>query len=132
MDAEGLIVSLSRFALILPALVREVKPSDARWKPADLAWSIREIVRHLINEEVEDFRLRLELPLRAPAAPWPPNDPEKFAVERKYNEGELTVATNRFVAEREKSLAWLATLADADWHTAHHHPIFGTLRAGDL
>ncbi|MCH8165404.1 MAG: DinB family protein [Planctomycetes bacterium] len=60
MNLKRLIDSLERFAEILPAVVRGVTTEDARWKPADGAWSILEIVTHLADEEVEDFRTRVE------------------------------------------------------------------------
>lgn len=132
MNAERLIVSLDRFGRVLPAVVADVSAEDARWKPAGGAWSILEVARHLVDEEVEDFRKRLESTLRDPNEPWAANDPERWAVERKYNDGELGPVVRQFVEERRKSVAWLRGLVEADWRKAHIHPQFGPLRAGDL
>ena len=89
-ETRNLIGSLERFADILPNMVRGVSTDDARWRPADGAWSILEIVAHLADEEVHDFRARVELTLRDPTAPWPPIDPETWAIERRYNDDDLT------------------------------------------
>ena len=132
MNAQRLIDSLERFAGILPAAVRDVSSEDARWKPADGAWSILEVVSHLADEEVEDFRGRLERTLRDPAEPWPPNDPEQWAIERRYNEGDLVETSARFVAERRASVEWLRGLDGPDWSRAHVHPKWGPIRAGDI
>jgi hypothetical protein len=134
MNAIHLIASLERFAHILPALVRDVSAGDAKWKPADGAWSILEIVTHLCDEEVDDFRTRVRLMLESPEKDWPEIHPSRWAIERKYNEGDLRKAVDRFVREREASIAWLRSLKppDVDWSIAHAHPTLGAIRAGDL
>ena len=132
MNLKRLIDSLERFAEILPAVVRGVTTEDARWKPADGAWSILEIVTHLADEEVEDFRTRVERTLRDPAEPWPPIDPEAWAVDRRYNEGDLAGALKRFVSERRRSVNWLRGITNPDWSKARKHPQLGPLRAGDI
>ena len=132
MNAPGLIDSLKRFAGILPAVVRDVARDDARWRPADGAWSILEVVTHLADEEVEDFRTRLERTLRDPTEAWPPNDPEAWAVERRYNEGDLNEVRARFISERHTSVEWLRGLEAPDWSKAYHHPRWGPIRAGDI
>ncbi len=131
MNPSRLIDSLERFAGVLPAVVRGVSGEDARWRPDGVRWSILEIVLHLADEEVEDFRTRVRLTLADPAAEWPRIDPEGWAVARRYNEGELDDAVKRFVAERGASVAWLRSLQGADWSASHEHPR-GALRAGDL
>ncbi|MCZ6444863.1 MAG: DinB family protein [Planctomycetota bacterium] len=132
MNLKRMIDSLERFAEILPTVVHGVSADDARWKHADGAWSILEIVTHLADEEVEDFRTRVELTLRDPAEPWPPIDPETWAVDRRYNEGDLVAALGRFISERHKSIAWLRGLHRPDWSQTHTHPKLGPLRAGDI
>ncbi len=134
-DAERLIARLERFGDTLPAVVGDLRPPDARWRSADGAWSILEIVTHLADEEVEDFRPRLRLTLDTPAEPWPPIDPEGWAVEHRYNEGDLAEALGRFQTERRASVQWLRGLgpaASVDWRATHAHPRLGSMRAGDL
>jgi len=132
MNAENLMNSLERFAGALPALVRDVADADARWKPPDDAWSILEIIMHLCDEEVDDFRTRIRLTLENPGQDWPAIEPERWARDRKYNEADLHRALDRFVRERHFSVEWLRSLGDVDWTIAHTHPKIGTLRAGDL
>jgi hypothetical protein len=87
---------------------------------------------HLADEEVEDFRRRLDLTLHRPEVAWPRIDPQRWAVERRYNEGSLDEALARFLDRREQSLTWLGGLATPDWKSAHQHPRFGPISAGDL
>ena len=124
--------SLSRFPGVITALADGLPESDARWKPADGAWSILEIVTHLADEEVEDFRRRVQMTLEDPREPWPPIDPERWAIEREYNRRNLAEELNRFVTERQASVRWLKTLDDPDWSRAYEHPKLGAIRAGDL
>jgi hypothetical protein len=130
-DAAAAAKRLAANARVFEALVADVGVEQARWKPAPEKWSILEVMGHLADEEAEDFRRRLDLTLQDPAARWPAIDPPRWAIERRYNEGELSETVSRFLSERERSVAWLRTLSAPDWSTTHEHPQ-GSLRAGDL
>lgn len=130
MNASALIDRLERFATTLPAAVEGLPAEDARFKPPSGAWSILEIVNHLADEEVDDFRRRLEVTLSDPSQSLPPIDPEGWARDRRYNDRDLAESVDRFVAERRRSVAWLRSLQNPDWTRAHEHPRFGPLAAG--
>jgi hypothetical protein len=132
MDAIRLIDSLERFPSRLAAVVLGIEHGDARWKPPDGAWSITEVVAHLLDEERDDFRTRLELTLRDPAIDWPPIAPEQWAVERRYNERDLAQTLAEFTGERRKSIAQVRSLQSPDWTRSRPHRLAGTIRAGDL
>jgi hypothetical protein len=131
MNTESLIGRLEGFAETLPAVVACVPDDDARWRPDENSWSILEIVTHVADEEIDDFRKRVELTLRDPGLEWPPIDPEGAAVERRYNEGDLREVVARFVAARQESVAWLNGLHDPDWSKTYRHKL-GDIRAGDV
>lgn len=135
MDTQNLFERLGGFRVVLPALVSHVSELDARWKPADGAWSILEVVCHLVDEEVEDFRTRVQSTLRDPTEAWPPIDPEATAIDRDYNSRDLTEMVQRFVHEREASIAWLEPqLEHIHEHAeqAYLHPRFGPITVGEL
>lgn len=132
MEFPKLIDSLERFGKLLPAVVAGVSKDDARWKPELGGWSILEIVCHLADEEVEDFRCRVKMTLKDPSAPWPPIDPEGAAIERRYNEQNLSEVVQRFIDERAKSTQWLRSVESPDWDLAYQHPKFGAIRAGEV
>jgi hypothetical protein len=131
MNNQSLISSLDRFAGILPAVVNGISVEDARWRPEDGAWSILEIVTHMADEEVEDFPARLKRTLADPSQKWSPIDPEGWAVERGYNDGDLAEQVQRFVLLRGESINWLRGLSDPDWANTFVHPK-GEISAGDL
>lgn len=117
---------------VFAALVEGVSDEQARWKPEPSQWSIVEVINHLADEEVEDFRTRLDLTLHRPGAAWPPIDPQGWPRSRAYLERELGASLERFLSERRRSVAWLSSLADPDWSAEYGHPSIGTLHAGDL
>lgn len=132
MNAERLIASMERFPDVLVPLVRGLDAADVRFKPRPGDWSILEVLRHLGDEEVDDFRTRLDLTLHQPGTSWPGIDPEGWAGERRYNEDDPDGALHRFVNERVTSIGWLKGLEAPDWNSSYEHPQIGPLRAGDL
>jgi hypothetical protein len=123
---------LAANAGVFRALLETVPAEQARWRPDSSQWSMLEVVNHLADEEVEDFRRRLELTLRDPRQPWPPIDPQGWATARGYNDRRLDASLARFVDERARSVEWLRTLGRLALDRAHEHPALGPLRAGDL
>lgn len=135
MNAAWLIDELARFGGVLTGVVEGLSPAAARWKPPDGAWSILEVCRHLLDEEVEDFRTRLRSTLEDSTRPWPPIDPPGWAIARKYNEADLADTVSRFRAERAASVDWLRSViagGEPDWSRSYLHPKAGPIRAGDL
>ncbi len=132
MNLEAVIRRMESFPAAVRASVAELSGDEARYKPASGAWSILEIVCHLVDEERDDFRVRLESTLRAPQEPWAPIDPEGWAKERRYLERDLEAMLTAFEVERRASIAWLRGVKDPDWTATHIHPTAGPIRAGDL
>ncbi len=132
MDVQGIALRLRGNILTFQGLTLGLSEDQARWKPSDDEWSVLEVVNHLADEEVLDFRTRLDITLHRPDDAWPPIDPPRWAVDRRYNELELVESMGRFTAERDRTLGWLDGLEDPDWELAHDHPTAGPLKAGDL
>jgi hypothetical protein len=131
MNFDYFIDRFSKNRGVFEGLLRGLSLQQVRWKPAPDKWSMLEVVNHLYDEEREDFRQRIELVLADPMQAWPPIDPRTWVTARGYNERELDSSLNNFLAEREKSLAWLGQLSDPNWQNSNDGPN-GTLSAGDL
>jgi hypothetical protein len=131
MQNETLYQDLAQGAEIFRRLVTGITPEEARLKPEPQSWSILEVVCHLVDEEREDFRQRLDIILHRPADPWPPIDPVGWVTRRGYVERNLAEMLEKFLAERAKSLAWLRGLSAPDWEAEYRTP-FGTMKAGDM
>lgn len=135
MNPQALFSRLAAFPNRLSAMVADVPDKDAVWKPTDGAWSILEIVRHLEDEEAEDFSVRVRMTLEDPTQPWPSIDPEAAAISRKYNEADLTDSLRRFVDLRGRSLQWLEprlTEIGEKAEQAYVHPKFGPTKLGEV
>lgn len=132
MNLDSILARMQPVPAALEALVVGLSDDDLRWRPSDGGWSILEVLCHLADEEVEDFRARLELTPRADGAPWPPINPPQAALERKYRDQDARKVLDRFATERAASIAWLRTLSGANWSAEHLHASLGVLRAGDL
>ncbi len=132
MKSAAIIDRLEQFCRILPVLVESLVEPDARWRPESGNWSILEIVCHLADEEVDDFRQRVGLTLQDPTQPWPSINPPQTAIDRKYNEQNLSDALARFVIERTRSIQWLRSLDHPEWNAIHAHPQIGPIKAGQL
>ncbi len=132
MDVNAIIKGLSRSGSAIASLVDGLSDDVLRRRPAPECWSPLEILCHLVDEERDDFRARLQSTLEDPTADWPPIDPPAWVTERDYIAREPAVALTSFRLERAESLTWLATLDAGALERAHHHPKLGELRAGDL
>jgi len=131
-NLSALVGRLRTDAKIIGALVADVEPAQARWKPTPDQWSVLEVTAHLAEEEVLDFRTRLDLTLHHPGSEWPRIDPQRWVTERRYNEWDPGETLERFLAERSRSLVWLEGIDAPDWERAYQHPRFGAIRAGEL
>jgi hypothetical protein len=132
MDTAKHIERLGANAEVIRRLLAAVGAQQASWRPAPERWTLLEIVNHLVDEEREDFRARLDVLLHHPDRPWPPIDPMNWVKDRAYAEREFAQSLQAFLSERDHSLRWLRTLAHPAWQAARKLQGGNTLRAGDL
>jgi DinB superfamily len=130
MNLQNAIVRLSSGLESITALARSARPGQARWKPSPEAWSILEVICHLHDEEVEDFRMRVDYTLHRPGEAWPSIEPGEWVTKRAYNQQDFPTALERFTTERQGSLHWLRTLKNPDLTLTYEHPMFGPMTAG--
>lgn len=129
-DPDRIIGRLERFGHALPGLVSVLTDEDARWKPDPTSWSVLEIVCHLVDEEVGDFRTRVLSTLDDPRTPWPPIDPQGWATERDYQSRDLGSKLTEFTSLRAQSVQLLRAIESPDWDRAYTHLKIGDLSAG--
>ena len=127
MNHAQIIRRLTKNGSVFRYLVENITNEQARWKPAENKWSILEVVNHLYDEEREDFRARIESTLNG--TPWQPIDPEGWVTQRKYSERVLAPSLKNFLAERQKSIAWLNALKNPNWQASFSHPKLGAMTA---
>ncbi len=131
MEINKAITQLRHQGIVIRSLTADITEENARWKPDDNSWSILEVLNHLLDEEIFDFRQHTEHILFTPDQPWPEIDPQGWVTERAYNQNDLAETLQNFKGEREKSLTWLEELPDPNWDSSVSFP-WGTLSAGDM
>ena len=129
---ESVTARMAANAETIRTLVQPLTDEQATWRPAPEQWSVLEVVNHLLDEEQDDFRLRLDLTLHHPEKAWPGIDPKAAVRDRSYNERDPAESLQRFLEARDLSLSWLRTLKAPDWNRAHAHPKLGEIQAGEL
>ena len=130
MDVNTIISKLEDNAHVFSSLLAELSQEEYTWKIAPEKWSILEIVCHLKDEEVEDFRTRVRHVLAHPELPPPKNDPVGWVSEREYSDQNFQDKLASFLRERERSVIWLHSLEDPDWESFWQHPELGPQSAG--
>jgi len=131
MKSESLFEQLENNARRIANLADNVGEEQARWRPTLDSWSILEVINHLLDEERQDFRVRLDYILHHPGKDWPPIDPQGWVTERKYNQRDLGESLQSFLIERKNSLLWLRGLENPNWQTSTPTP-WGPAFAGDM
>ena len=131
MDIQHLAVHMAQHAVAIRALLQGITDPQARSHPDLASWSVIEVLNHLLDEEREDFKVRIDYTLHRPGEAWPETHPQGWVTERRYNERDLVESLEGFLKERELSLSWLRGLAPADWEASHLAP-WGPITAGDL
>ena len=122
---------LDRQGRAIITLTEGISVGEARWKPDDESWSILEVLNHLVDEEVLDFRCHLEHILYTPQQPWPEIDPQGWVKQKAYNQRSFEDSRMNFQTERETSIIWLLQHNSANLDAAVNLD-WGPLTAGDM
>ncbi len=134
MDREGLgrlITQHASFPEALERLLDGVPGAMLRAREAEGRWSPLEILAHLLDEEIEDFRPRAQAAAARGRIPKP-IEPGRWVVERAYNSKDPAAVLHDFRAERRRSCEWLRSLDIATLDPSLEHPELGTMRCGDF
>lgn len=131
MNLNDAISQLEHQGNAIVSLGKSVSTEQARWKPSPEDWSILEVLNHLVDEEILDFRRHLHHILFTPDEAWPEIDPQAWVIAKKYNLRNLDTTLENFKSEREKTIRWLSELKTPNWDTSIQMP-WGKLSAGDM
>jgi hypothetical protein len=127
---HGYIISrLSQNSSVLKAQLQSKLSEEYTFKPTPDKWCMLEVLCHLVDEEKEDFRTRVEYVLRDPNEQLPMFDPTQWPASRNYMGQDYAAKLAEYLDERAKSVAWLESLVDPQWENAYQHPKLGPLSA---
>lgn len=131
MNLNNAISQLEHQGNAIISLGKGIAIEQARWKPSNDDWSILEVLNHLVDEEILDFRRHLHHILFTPDDAWPEIDPQAWVIVKKYNLLALDETLENFKSERDQSIRWLEELKTPNWYAMIQLP-WGKLSAGDM
>lgn len=120
---------LKKNKTVFQNLLKDPSEDMVLWKQAPEKWCLLEIVCHLCDEEIHDFRFRTKWVLEQPNQTPPPIDPIGWVTTHDYIHQDFTKMLKSFLSEREKSINWLQSLNHVNWDHAFEHLKLGRLTA---
>src|SRR5690242_19907697 len=129
LDRAGLI---SRLEQTHPALLQftsglDDAGLDFRAAPGD--WSIREILAHLVDDEMYVMRTRMERMIKEDHPHLAPHDEKKWYANRNTTRDALDELLADFAVQRRASLGMIKMLRDVDWTREGYQPEYGHFTA---
>jgi hypothetical protein len=115
-----------------PALVRltAALPEDALdFHPAPDQWSIREILAHLVDDEMYVMRLRMERMIKEERPNLTPHDEQAWYAQRNTTRDALGELLGDFALQRAASLGIIHMLRESDWARQGFQPEYGLFTA---
>ena len=124
---ENIISEFTSNGRIFADLLNPKNSSEFLYRPSIEKWNLLEITCHLLDEERLDFRARMKHIMENPDKEMEPIDPQGWVNSHKYSDKDFETVLKDFLAEREKSVEWLAKLTEEDLDKKMEHKIFGTV-----
>jgi hypothetical protein len=115
-----------------PALVRLTSglldaALDFRAAPED--WTIREILAHLVDDEMYVMRTRMERIIKEERPDLAPHDEQRWYANRNTTRDALNDLLADFAVQRAASLGIVTMVRDSDWVREGYQPEYGTFTA---
>jgi hypothetical protein len=130
MNPDQVIRSLAKNLDLFKAQLHDKPNEEYTFKPSPDKWSMLEVACHLVDEEKEDFKIRVEYVLDDPTQPLPKFNPVYWVQSRNYSGQNFDDKVEELLNERTKSITWLESLQDPQWDNTYNHPTLGPMSAG--
>ena len=124
-----IIAQFQRNSKVFYSLLKNEDQDLSLWKQTPEKWCLLEIVCHLYDEEIHDFRFRTQWVLEKPNQVPPPFNPLNWVIDNQYMQQDFNEMLEKFIHEREQSIIWLKTLKTVNWENAFEHSKLGTMSA---
>ncbi len=129
MKIEFIIIKLRQNQSVFKSLLEGKPEVEYLWRPQSNKWNLHEIVCHLLDEEILDFKRRTKHTLETPLESTPAIDPESWVQEHDYASKDYNKTLAAFLKERYESIKWLETQINANWNNIYNHPELGEITA---
>ncbi|NWJ46813.1 MAG: DinB family protein [Chloroflexi bacterium] len=126
---EKLITQLEQTTSALVKLVSGLEDNALDFKPETDSWSIREILAHLVDDEMYVMRLRLVRIVREDLPNLVPHDEKKWYLHRNTSRDKLEELLEDFSIQRRASLGIIQMMRESDWIREGIQPEYGQFSA---
>lgn len=126
---DKLIDRLENNLTVINAQLNNRDKEEFNYKPQPDSWSMLQVLAHLVDEEVYDFRARLFSVVENPEKSLPAFDPIKTLASKALIDDDYNELLDNLMDERIKSVALLRSLDQDSWDLAFNHPERGLLSA---
>lgn len=124
---DKLIARLENNLTVINAQLNNRTNEEFNFKPKPNAWSMFQVLSHLVDEEVYDFRARLLSVIENPEQTLPAFDPIKTLASKNLIDDDYNELLDKLMDERIKSVTILRTIDQDRWDLANNHPEKGLL-----
>lgn len=132
MTAKELSIELYKNQQIITALLTDVHSDFINYQYDENTWSPLIVICHLVDEEKDDFRARIQHIIAYPDAPPPPIDPEGWVKTRDYASQNFLSKLAEWNTERRASLEYLETIDIDDYQKGFDHIHFGRFTVSSM
>ncbi|HEX6819758.1 MAG TPA: DinB family protein [Ktedonobacterales bacterium] len=123
------IAALQRTPATLVQLTSSLTDAALDLHPGPGEWSIREILAHLVDDEMYVMRLRLERIIKEDNPHLTPHDEKRWYATRNTTRDALGELLTDFAVQRAASLGIIGTLRESDWARKGVQPEYGAFTA---
>jgi hypothetical protein len=124
-----LIATLEQTHPVLVHVTSTLTDTMLDFHPGLHEWSIREILAHLVDDEMFVMRTRLERMMKEEKPSLAPHDEKKWYSQRNTSRDALSELLSDFALQRAASLGILTLLRDSEWSRTAFHPEYGHFTA---
>jgi DinB superfamily len=128
-DRTQQIATLSQTHTALVQLTAELTDAALDFQLDAGAWSIREILAHLVDDEMYVMRTRMERILKEDMPLLAPHDEKKWYAGRNKTRDQIGELLSDFALQRAASLGMLRMLRAEDWARQGNQPEYGIFSA---
>ncbi len=124
-----LIAALEQTGPALARLTAGLADEALDFHPGQDEWSVREILAHLVDDEMYVMRLRLERIIKEDHPHLTPHDEQRWYASRNTTRDHLDQLLADFNLQRAASLGIVKMLREEDWARQGTQPEYGTFTA---
>lgn len=123
------LATLEQTPSVLERLTAHLTDAELDFHPSAEAWSTREILAHLVDDEAFIMRTRLERMVKEDHPSLASHDEKHWYEHRNTARDQISVLLHDFMVQRAASLNIFKMLREDDWARTAYHPEYEGLTA---